>query len=255
MKIVKEKFFATMAALVAIVMVFASACSISDDKDDEKSNNSTNVSENYDETLKLLSAMSFSDVVDGVSELTYADEYLQKNGYESLVSDYVGFRDAGDLEGVNSTLYQLGLIILKGSVLDTIIQNDERFAQKLDVDFSLDDIDITIGQATEDFYGATITVNAGDEYAEFVPGGKFDYTFILPYDIVDRIIKCQEGQVEDLNEAAEILTNYKYFMVNSGSFKGDGSVMDAVGYGNSELNILGPSIDFSFDGNKVKALK
>ena len=263
----KGIYVTAMSMLLSLVMVFTAGCGSKGDDITVAPIESTSMEatsdDDYDydydcsDVNNIVSKKLFEEVVEGVSEFTYLDEHLKENNYETLLSDYVGFRDSGDFESAKQTLYQLGMHILEGSVIDTLCREDEEFISKLDEDFTLDDVEVTTGTIGEGYRGIYVTVDGGEKYAQLVSDGDFSVGYRsggIGADMLGTLEGLKDGNDYDEERLQNVLGFFKEFMVYSGNYTdADESIMDGLGYYDGTL--CSNSIEFTADGDKVYSLK
>ena len=273
---VKNRIYATLLSLLLTLTMFATGCSgksgdsisdipassVSNLDDDFEEDNGLGFEEepqddSYAEVQDILSRMLFEDVVEKIGDVSLVDDYLKSVNYESLVSDYVGFRDCGDMDSASQTLYQLGMHILKGTVLEMLCSKDEEFAARLGTDFTLDDVDVTIENTYNEFCGIVVTVDGGEKYAQLVTDGDFTVGYgVRGYgsDLLGFLFNLQaENGYHSVTGLQNAFKFFKEFMVYETEYDKEGSVMDGLACYDGML--LTNNMNFKLSDAKVLALK
>lgn len=267
----KGLYTSIMAGLLAIIMVF-SGCSKGNDAEfkgddtttvtttsdgDSQKVEETTIEDSYGTVIDAVSTMSFEEVVEEVGKVSFLDDYLNSVNYESLISDYIGFRDYGDYEAAQGALYQLGMHLLKGSVLDTLYRDDEEFAARVGNDFTLDDIEVMHGEISDGVRGIFITIDGGEKYAQFVSEGDFVIGYNtdgMGADMLGTLEGLRTSENYDAERLQSTLKFFKEFIVATGSYSGDYSVMDGLSSYDG-VQCHGNEINFSYNPEVVAGLK
>lgn len=210
----------------------------------------------------LASLTKLEDIVDGISKLTYLDEYLEDNGYQSLISDYIGFRDSGDFQSANMALYKLSKLVFDGSIIDTLYREDKEFASRLGKDFEIDDVKITTGIHKDTCnYFLLVTIDGDEKYSEFTSGGEFAVAYNvngIVCDMMGMLNSFSEGTYRDAEQLTQAFNFIKEFMMYSGCYSEETmSAMSGLslgGVGPDDAPVIG-MIDFELDYKKVNKIK
>lgn len=203
--------------------------------------------------------MSFETLLDSVSDKTNMDEILNEMNYKELLNEYIIARQNKDLDHVCDALYELGKIILKASISDTLINNNsiESYQNLIDVDteFNANEVNTPIGRHYINYYayiyvtytnGNTKTVSGNIEVENDIITKKYEAVGEI-FDLIYNMNDCKEKNVDNLDYADKIFKSYEKYLFTTGNIDIDSKNFNYYDYDGYIKN--------TYDNEKAKVLK
>lgn len=193
----------------------------------------------------ITTSTSFDDVLDSVSELTTVDENLEYYNYESILEEYIKNRKAEDLTATSDSLRDLGYLILKSSICDSLgLDQGSVKSLSLDVEETFlgrPPIYVTTSTCTVDYYvknEKTVNGNIDISNTELC-----SETFNITAEgesLCSNIKDAEEHNLQTLEDADEVFQSYERFLTTSGEIVNQ---------------IFERDINYTYDEEKIKTLK
>lgn len=214
------------ASFITAVTLTTSACCIS------------GCSKNKADEIQIANTVTIEDILNDINEITTVDEYLTEIGLESFIADYVVARQASDIKQLNKCLYNLGINILKASVVDT-----------LELDSSAIESNKISRQANKEANEPShvyceLKYNL---YVDNIKPGNIMVTDKIPkaikikltgeaVDVADTVFLAQEGNLQTPEDADKAFQLYQKYLLTTGKFEKD-------------------HIEFTYDDEKIEKVK
>lgn len=193
----------------------------------------------------ITTSTSFDDVLDSVSELTTVDENLEYYNYASILEEYTKNRKAEDLTATSDSLRDLGYLILKSSICDSLGLNPGSVKSlSLDVEETFlvrPPIYVTTSTCTVDYYVKTEkTVNGNIDISKTELCSETFNITAEGESLCSNIKDAEEHNLQTLEDADEVFQSYERFLTTSGEIVNQ---------------IFERDINYTYDEEKIKTLK
>ena len=199
--------------------------------------------------------MSFEEILNSVSDKTNLDEILASTNYIDLLNNYTIARQNKDLKKVCEILDELGSLLLKSSICNTLLSNEEIYSSD-----DLISVDLEYVEDKNAFNGEYTKVFANVSYYEpnskvvsgniKIPKDIINKTYLLSGEIFDlayNINDCREKNINSLEYTDKIFLSYERYLLTTGKLDNDEDDYVMYKYDGIMSN--------DYDEEKVKTIK
>ena len=199
--------------------------------------------------------MSFEEILNSVSDKTNLDEILASTNYIDLLNNYTIARQNNDLKKVCEILDELGNLLLKSSICNTLLSNEEIYSSD-----DLISVDLEYVEDKNAFNGEYTKVFANISYYEpnskvvsgniKIPKDIINKTYLLSGEIFDlayNINDCRKKNINSLEYTDKIFLSYERYLLTTGKLDNDED--DYVKYKYDGI------MSNHYDEEKVKTIK
>lgn len=199
--------------------------------------------------------MSFEEILNSVSDKTNLDKILASTNYIDLLNDYTIARQNKDLKKVCEILDELGSLLLKSSICNTLLSNEDIYSSD-----DLISVDLEYVEDKNAFNGEYTKVFANISYYEpnskvvsgniKIPKDIINKTYLLSGEIFDlayNINDCRKKNINSLEYTDKIFLSYERYLLTTGKLDNDEDEYVMYKYDGIMSN--------HYDEEKVKTIK